>query len=150
MNPKYKALYSALSYTSNRHGFRISYGYDIIKDKLSAGVFYKRLTELESIIKSEPELKKQFSTVSLGTSITPIKHFSIRASYILQSSRRDERSSWGKIDNTTQSINVDFTYNVARDNSLTVKCRYINHRDKVNTASDYQANITSLLFSTKF
>ncbi|MBM3234886.1 hypothetical protein FJZ31_01175 [Candidatus Poribacteria bacterium] len=150
MKPKYEALYNALSYTANRHGFRISYGYDIIKDKLSTGVFYKRLTELESIIKSEPELKKRFSTVSLGTSITPIKHFSIRASYILQSSRRDEHSGWGKVDNATRSINIDFTYNVARESSLNVKYQYINHRDKVNMESDYQANITSVLFSTRF
>ena len=150
MNPKYNSFYNALSYISNRHGFRISSNYEIIKDKLSTGVFYKRLREVESIIKSEPELKKTFSTVSLGTSITPIKHLSIRASYILQSTQREERGTWGKVHNTTQNINIDFTYNVAHESSLNFKYQYINHRDKVNTEYDYQANITSVLFSTKF
>jgi len=158
MNPKYESFYNALSYTSNRHGFRISSNYEIVKDKLSIWVFYKQLRELESIIKSEPELLKTLSTLSLGTSITPIKKLLIRASYILQLSRRDGQATlrstqgqaWGKIHNTTQNINIDFTYNLARENSLTLKYQYINHRDKVNTASDYQANITSVLFSAKF
>jgi len=150
MNPKYESFYNALSYTSNRHGFRISSNYEIVKDKLSIWVFYKRLRELESIIKSEPELLKTLSTISFGTSITPIKKLLIRASYILQLTRRDGQASWGKIHNTTQNINIDFTYNLARESSLTLKYQYINHRDKVNTASDYQANITSVLFSTKF
>jgi hypothetical protein len=158
MNPKYESFYNALSYTSNRHGFRISSNYEIVKDKLSTWAFYKRLQELESIIKSEPELLKTLSTVSFGTSITPIKKFLIRASYILQLTRRDERASlrfaqgqaWGKVHNATQNINIDFTYNVARENSLTFKYQYINHRDEVNMGSDYQANITSVLISTKF
>ena len=150
MNPKYESFYNALSYTSNRYGFRISSNYEIVKDKLSTWVFYKRFRELESIIKSEPELLKTLSTISFGTSITPIKKLLIRASYILQLTRRGEHATWGKIHNTTQNINIDLTYNLARESSLTLKYQYINHRDKVNTASDYQANITSVLFSTKF
>jgi len=158
MNPKYESFYNALSYTSNRHGLRISSNYEIVKDKLSIWVFYKRLRELESILKSEPELKKTFSTVSFGTSITPIKNLSIRANYILQLTRRDEKATlrfaqgqaWGKIHDTTQNINIDFTYNLARENSLTLKYQYINHRDEVNTRFNYQANITSVLIATKF
>jgi predicted porin len=150
MNPKYESFYNALSYTANRHGLRISSNYEIVKDKLSTWVFYKQLRELESIIKSEPELLKTLSTVSLGTSITPIKIFSIRASYIIQLTRRDEHASWSKVHNTTQNINVDFTYNLAHESNLTFKYQYINYRDKVNTKSDYQANIISLLVATKF
>ncbi|MFQ6042418.1 MAG: hypothetical protein ACE5PV_16300, partial [Candidatus Poribacteria bacterium] len=150
MNPKYESFYNALSYTPNRHGFRISSNYEIFKDKLSTWVFYKRLRELESIIKSEPELLKTLSTVSFGTSITPIKNWFIRASYILQLTRRDEHTTWSKVHNTTQNINLDFTYNLAHESSLTFKYQYINHRDKVNIKSDYQANITSVLVSTKF
>jgi len=158
MNPKYESFYNALSYTANRHGFRISSNYEIVKDKLSTWVFYKRLRELESIIKSEPDLFKTLSMVSLGTSITPIKNFSIRASYILQLTRREAHATlrsaqgqtWGEVHNTTQNINLDFTYSLAHESSLTFKYQYINYRDKVNTKSDYQANITSVMVSTKF
>ena len=150
MNPKYESFYNALSYTANRHGFHISSNYEIVKDKLSTWVFYKRLRELEPIIKSEPELLKTLSTVSFGTSITPIKKFLIRASYILQLTRRNGQATWGNINDTTESINIDFTYDLARENSLTLKYQYINHRDEVNTGLNYQANITSILISTKF
>ena len=150
VNPKYSSFYSALSYTSNTHGFRISSNYEMIKDRLSTWVFYKRLRELESIIKSEPELLKILSTVSFGTSIILIKNSLIRASYILQLTRRDERPNWGKVDNAMHNINVDFTYNVAHESSLTFKYQYINHQDKVNTGFDYEANITSVLVSTQF
>ena len=150
MNPKYKSLYSALSYISNRHGFRISSNYEIVKDKFSIWMFHKRLRELESIIKSEPEFLTTLSTVSLGTSITPIKKLLIRANYILQLTRRDELTTWGKVHNTTHSINIDFTYNLAHESSLSFKYQYINYRDKVNTKSDYHANITSIIVSSKF
>jgi len=150
MNPKYKSLYSALSYISNRHGFRISSNYEIVKDKFSIWMFHRRLRELEPIIKSEPELLKTLSMVSLGTSITPIKKLLIRTSYILQLTRRDELETRGKVHDTTQSINIDVTYNLAHENSLTFKYQYINYQDKVNIKSDYHANITSVLISSKF
>jgi len=150
MDPKYKSAYSALSYISNRHGFRISSNYEMVKDKLSIWIFYKWLQELESTIKSEPDLKKTFSTVSFGTSITPIKDFSVHVNYILQSAQRAERATWSKVHNATRSIAIDFIYNLARENSLAFKYQYINHRDKVNTELDYQANVSSVLFSTQF
>jgi len=150
MNPKYGSFYNALSYTSNRHGFRISSNYDIVKDKSSIWVFYKRLRELESLIKSEPELVKTFSTVSFGTSIAPIEDLLIRASYILKLTRRDKGVDLGEVHRVTQSINMEFTYNLARESSLTIRYQYIDYRDKFDKKSDYHANITSILVSTRF
>jgi len=148
INPKYESFYKALSYASNRHGFRLSSNYEIVKDKLSIWMFYKRIQELESIIK--PERLLTLSTISCGTSITPIKKILIRANYILQLSRRDEHKPWSEVHNTTQSINIDFTYDLARENSLTCKYQYIIHQDKTNPPFDYHANIISILASTKF
>ncbi len=89
MDPDYKSLYNSISYTANRQGFRLLSRYDIAKDKISVWLFYKRLSELKSIIKNEPELLKIFTTASIGTSVEFVKNWAINFSYILESTQRD-------------------------------------------------------------
>ena len=150
VSPEYRSVYNALSYTSNRHGVRISSSYDIVKDKLSVWLFYKRLRELESTVGSDPGLLETLSTTSFGTSIKPAEDLLVHASYIIKSSRRDESANLDEVERLMHNINIDVTYNLAHKSSLTFKYQYVKHQDKANEELNRHANITSVLVSTRF
>jgi hypothetical protein len=153
MSPEYKSLYNAVSYNSNREGFRVSSNYEISKGKFSLWGFYKRLRELEPAVKEEGDLRESFSTLSFGASANPSKDLSIRSSCMLKIDRRDDddpASEIERIDNKTQIITAEFIYNFTRENSFTLGYQRIDHQDKVDLNRDYQADIVSALFSTRF
>jgi hypothetical protein len=154
MSSKYKSLYNALSYNSNREGFRVSSNYQISKGKFSLWAFYKRLRELEPAAEAKgSDLLESFSTLSFGVSTDPSRDLSIRSSCMLKIDRRDDDDSGlgiEKIDNKTQIMTGEVIYNFTRENSFTLGYQRIDHQDKVDSDRDYQADVVSTLFSTRF
>ena len=150
MSPQYKSLYNALSYASNREGFRISSNYEIYKNKLSIWVFYKGLREIESPITSikikQSNSLGTFSMLSIGMLIFPMKDVSIRSSYIYNMNR----SLAEEIDNKTKVITTGLTYDITRKNSLSIRYRRIIYRDKIQPPLNSSANVISTLFATQF
>ncbi len=150
MDPDYKSLYNSISYASNRQGFRLSSRYDIVKDKASMWLFYKRLREIESIIKKEPELLKTFTTASLGTSISLINNWTINLSYILESTQRDKGMELEEVNEMRHSGAIDIIYKFDQNNRVYLRFQHIRFQDKFDKDLDYHANITSILAESKF
>lgn len=150
IDPEYSSLYRALSYESNRHGFRISSRCEFIKGKSTIWLFYKRLRELESLIKKEPDLLNTTSILSFGISAKLIDGLMLSTSYILESSHRDKGAYLDELQVSMHSINTELSYDLSRESSLAFKYQYIKHRDKFDQKADYHADVTSVLVSTKF
>jgi hypothetical protein len=150
IDPKYKSVYNALSYSENNQGIRVSSSYDIIKDKLSIWIFYKWLKELESTARNAPELLKTNSIISMGTSISPMKGFLISPVYILQSTQRIGNENIEKLDKLVHNINLELSYRLAQSSSLSLKYQHVRHKDMVNEKLNQNANIISVLASTSF
>jgi hypothetical protein len=142
MSPGYKSLYNALSYTSNRQGFRISSNYEIYKNKLSVWIFYKRLHELEFFTRGK------FSTTSLGVVFFPLRNVFIRSSYIYKKDKSPGEIE--VIDNNTKVITAELTYDITRNNSLSLRYRRIVYRNKIQVPLNSSANVISTYFSTQF
>lgn len=150
ISPKYKSIYNALSYSSNNQGFRISSNYDIIKDRFSTWIFYKRLKELESSVENAPELLKTDSIISLGTSITIIKGLLLNVSYIFESFQREGNKDVEKLDKLMNNINVELIHNFSKDADLSIKYQYVKNDDKVKEELSHHANIISVMMSASF
>lgn len=147
MSPKYKSLYNALSYVSNRKGFRIASNYEVYKSKLSVWIFYKRLREIESSIKiKQSNSLGTFSMLSIGMLFFPMKDVLIRSSYIYNRNR----SPTEEIDNNTKVITAELAYDITRKNSLTLRYRRIVYRDEFQKPLNSSANVISTYFSTQF
>jgi len=150
IDPKYKSVYNALSYSENNQGIRVSSSYDIIKDKLSIWMFHKWLKELESTARNAPELLKTNSIISMGTYISPMKGFFISPVYILQSTQRIGNENIEKLDKLVHNINLELSYRLAQSSSLSLKYQHVRHKDMVNEELNQNANIISVLASTSF
>lgn len=150
LSPEYKSLYSALSYSSNSHGVRVSSSYDVVKDRLSVWVFWKWLKELGSAAKNAPDLLETTSTISLGASVNPLKNLLVNTNYILRSSQRDGSDSVDEVNALMHNVNIEFAYNLTRESSVSLKYQYVRHEDKINSELSHHANITSVIVSTKF
>jgi len=143
MDPDYRSLYKALSYESNKKGFRISSSYDIIDERFSLWVFYKWLKEIESTSKNHPDFLKTQNTLSSGVSLKPLKDLTLQTSYIIESIQLP----WEIL---KHSMNGELIYFMARRSSLALKYQYIMNRGKINKENDYNARITSFMMSSKF
>lgn len=150
ISPEYKSVYNALSYSSNNQGIRVSSSYDIIKDKLSAWIFYKWFKELESTVKNAPELLKTNSIISVGTSIVPLKGLLIHTGYVLESSQRKGSYDVEKLDKLMHNIIIELVYNLAQGSDLSLKYQRVSHKDMVKDELSHHANIVSILVSTSF
>ena len=150
ITPKYKSIYNALSYSSNSQGFRISSNYDIVKNKLSAWIFYKQLKELESSVENAPELLKTDSIISIGTSINLIKGLLLNIGYIFESSQREEKVDIEKLRKLMNNVNIELAHSFNKNNSLSIKYQYVKNDDKVKEELSHHANIISVLMSASF
>ncbi|MBD3185070.1 hypothetical protein GF312_22505 [Candidatus Poribacteria bacterium] len=150
ISPKYKSIYSALSYSSNSHGFRLSWSYDIIEDKLSIWIFYKWLNEVESTIEDFPDLIENLSTGSVGITADLLRDLRLQTSYIHKTSTRDAEADIAAVDTLTRSLNVEIIYALAYESNVSFKYQHVRNKNKINNQLDHNANITSVLVSTKF
>ncbi|MBF0223847.1 MAG: hypothetical protein HQK76_00205 [Desulfobacterales bacterium] len=143
----FDSLYSALTYTQNRKGGRISSSWTRQDDMLSIDFFVKYLEEVEQEIKGDAEF---FLSLSAGISFIPEKNVTIRLRGLWDKQKRDAENKALDKDILIYSGTVQASYEIAKNNYLEIKYQYMNNKDANDKTNEFDAHVVTTELNIKF
>ena len=137
LSPDFRSQYRAISYESNRHGWRLGLDWERTDEQRSLWVFYKRLRTLEDELGAARQV---ITTLSLGGRAALSSSLQMRGTWISQRDFESER--WSAIGELTQELSLG--------TEVTLQYQYVDYQDSFSAALDHHTHLLSLLSSFSF